>query len=355
MAFNLAKCQICGQCLAECQYSQFNSTSGAAQISQLIEEGQADILSECVTCAACNSACASGANPFDLILQNLEEKNCYQVSPTYNDLVNAIDKSPGSVIKGDPGRPAVNVCVIDVIPGLLDGELFKGCTILSGGEYESALGAIHVGKESLMKETLAEKIAALADTGMDEIVMLHDDCYGAYTTKALEYGIPVPFKVTHYVEYLLEYLKASPPVHPLGMKIAYQQPCSSHYSPWIDQCLDELFLLVGVERLDRQYDRSNALCCGCPVAPRFGHHVSEGHKNKNIQDAVCHEADAMVFMCPFCTMQMRDEVHAAGIEPVFLTSLVRMALGETLPFHPAGLGDDRDFIRDTVKVIKGLA
>lgn len=354
MAFNLAKCQTCGECLAGCHYSEYNCISGGVQIKELIYGSQAQILSECVTCAACNTTCDRGANPFDLIMQRLEEYECYQVTPAYQRLVELIDKSPGSVVAGEYDRPAVNVCVINVIPGLLDGELFAGCTILSGGKFESALGAIHAGKESQMKETLAEKIAALAHTGMTEIVMLHDDCYGAYTTKALEYGIPVPFKVTHYVEYLLDYLKKAPTVRRLDMKIAYQQPCSSRYSPWIDQCLDELFELIGVDRVNRQYDRKNALCCGCPVAPRLGHQVAEVYKNKNIEDAVCHGADAMVFMCPFCTMQMRDEVHDAGMAPIFLTGLARMALGETLTTHPSGLGDDRDFIQTTVKIIKGL-
>jgi len=199
------------------------------------------------------------------------------------------------------------------------------------------------------------KIDALAKTGAKEIVMMHDDCYGAYTTKALEYGIEVPFKITHYIEYLRNYVRDNKDkVSPLNMKIAYQKPCSSHYTPWIEKDLDELFQLIGVERVARKYDRKNPLCCGSPVSPHIGNQKGENYKQMNINDAIAHKAEAMVFMCQYCDLQMRDEVAQAGLTPIFLTNLVRMALGEKLSEHPAGLGDSREPIQMAVQIVKGL-
>jgi len=48
----------------------------------------------------------------------------------------------------------------------------------------------------------------------------------------------------------------------VGKKIAYQRPCGSRYTPAKEQMLDELFELIGVERVVREYDREKALCCG---------------------------------------------------------------------------------------------
>ena len=53
-------------------------------------------------------------------------------------------------------------------------------------------------------------------------------------------------------------------------------------------------------------------------------------------------------------MQMREEVHKAGLEPIFLTNLARMALGEALPTQASGLGDDREDINMAVRIVKGL-
>ena len=59
-------------------------------------------------------------------------------------------------------------------------------------------------------------------------------------------------------------------------------------------------------------------------------------------------------MCPFCALQMREEVQQAGLEPIFLTNLARMALGEKPPGQACGLGDDREDIVMAVQIIKGL-
>ncbi len=355
MAFNLTKCDYCGDCFDLCKYTNYDKQSAAEQIKLLVSGEQADIVTRCVTCAACNEYCAKGANPFDLILRHQEKEGVYKTTHSYYQLVEIIDKSPGEVVAGQPGKPVINICVVNVIPGLFEGQLFEGCAFLRGGEFESVLGWIHVGKEYPLQETLKKKVDALASTGFEEIIMFHDDCYGAYTTKAMEYKIDVPFKVKHYIEYLRDYLKSHPDgVSPLNLKIAYQRPCSSRYTPWIEDDLDELFELMGVERVRRVYDRMHALCCGCPVSPHLGNEAGEKYKEKNIQDAIAHGAQAMVFMCPFCALQMRDEVSEAGLEPIFLTNLARMALGENPSSQPAGLGDGREFIVGAVNVVKGL-
>lgn len=52
----------------------------------------------------------------------------------------------------------------------------------------------------------------------------------------------------------------------LNMKIAYQQLCASRYTFQKDKILDELFKRIGVERVNRKYDRINALYYGGPLA-----------------------------------------------------------------------------------------
>jgi hypothetical protein len=90
------------------------------------------------------------------------------------------------------------------------------------------------------------------------------------------------------------------------------------------------------------------------VSPHLGPEKGEENKAKNIKDAKDHGAEAMVFMCPFCALQMREEAADAGMEPIFLTNLARMALGEKPSFQPAGLGDDRELIVGAVQIVKGL-
>jgi Fe-S oxidoreductase len=122
----------------------------------------------------------------------------------------------------------------------------------------------------------------------------------------------------------------------------------------MDRHVDELFRIMGVQRVDRTYDRKNALCCSSPVSPHLGNTTGEAYKAKNIRDALDHGARAMVFLCPFCALQMREEADRAGMQPIFLTSLARMALGEALANQAAGMDDDREPIAAAVKIVKGL-
>ena len=56
----------------------------------------------------------------------------------------------------------------------------------------------------------------------------------------------------------------------------------------------------------------------------------------NIADAKNAGAEAMVFLCPVCCLYLRSKAKAEGLEPYFLSNLVREALGENLPGGRAG-------------------
>ncbi len=57
---------------------------------------------------------------------------------------------------------------------------------------------------------------------------------------------------------------------------------------------------------------------------------------KNIMDGKEHGAEAMVFLCPLCTLSLRSRAKAQDLEPYLLSNLVRLALGEELTVGGAG-------------------
>ena len=146
------------------------------------------------------------------------------------------------------------------------------------------------------------------------------------TTIAKEYGVDVPFRPVHIIEYLLNQVKErADEIKPLGLRVAYQQPCASRYTPWKDAQLDELFELIGVERVEREYDRMSALCCGSPVMPRDRDRAAQ-IKERNISDAVAHGAQAIAYLCPLCVLNLRKVSASAGLENHHLIELVKQAL-----------------------------
>ena len=316
----------------KCQYVDFNEEKAKEEIDKLIRGEPASIIKECVTCVACNQYCEKGANPFDLINQRQEETRLFPVSDRTLDIFSAAEMMPTEVISGQSGKPVMSLCTVgDLIPGLFEGQLFEGVTFLKGGDYFCKIGWVHAGKESPVRDGAQAAVDKLAESNAKEIVFYHDDCYAMMATKVKEYGIDLPFKPFHIIEYLLSYLKDHKnQIKKLNMKIAYQQPCASRYTPWKDEWLDELFHLIGVERVKRKYDRMNALCCASPVVATDRERAS-GIKDRNIKDALDAGAEAMIFLCPVCFLSLRRRAREAGLKPIPISNLCRLALGEKLP------------------------
>jgi Fe-S oxidoreductase len=328
--FDLSKCDSCGDCLVRCQYVDYSRGKAIQEITALIEGKDAEILRECITCMACNEYCQKGANPYDLILQLQEEKGILPAPEETLKMFAGSENLPSQVTKGSPDKPALSFCVFkNSFPeGAFQGQMFDGLTIVEGGQYFCYIAYLHAARESLFRKGVPKFVDSLASLNIKEVVLTHDDCYSTLTTKAREYGIKVPFKPVHIIEYLLNYLKEHPEsITKLNKKIAYQRPCISRYTPEKEPMLDELFEIIGVNRVMRKYDRQDALCCGSVFIEKDR---ERGLKiqDKNITDAKGYGADAMVILCPFCWRRLSQPCRERGLPPIYLTDLCRMALGE---------------------------
>ncbi len=258
--FDAPKCDKCGDCLVRCQYVDYTREQAVEEITTLIEGRYAEILTECNTCMACNEYCPKGANPFDLICRLQGEKRAIVVPPRTLQQLDSLTAVPNKIIEGDPNKPALSLCIVgDIVPGITESQMFDGLTIVKGGDYYSKIAYLHVGMEDMVKDNAQRFVDNLAKLGKKEMVILHEDCYAMLASKAQEYGIEVPFKVIHIFEYMLNYLKEhESSLTKLDKKIAYQRPCASRYTPEEETVLDELFQLIGVNRVPRRYDRNRS-------------------------------------------------------------------------------------------------
>jgi Fe-S oxidoreductase len=189
----------------------------------------------------------------------------------------------------------------------------------------------HWGANTIYKKHAVELVERLAMTGADEIVCFHDDCYATLASIVPEMGMELPFRPVHLSEYLVEYLRSNMKrIKPLNLKVAYQRPCASRYTPEKEQYIDELFELTGVERIERQYDRQKSLCCAS-IQLLLGNGDPRPAQEKNILDAIIHGAQAMVCLCPMCINNLSATGSEYGLPMVFLGDIARMALGEIPP------------------------
>ncbi len=331
------RCDFCGECLERCHYLDFDKESGAEAFRKLVAGEKSDWLYDCITCIACNEYCPKDARPFDLIIQRMEEAGDF-TDPALRAKMASRFAAEGEPKAMEPADRAISLCVMEgSMPWAIHGKLFEGLPAMKGRHFFCNVLFAHMGDESIMRDRLQGLVDNLAKSGAKEIVFIHDDCYALLKGLAPEYGIELPFRPVPIFEHILDYLKAHPEdVRKLGMKVAYQRPCASRYTPEKDPLLDEIFDLIGVERVKREYDGINQLCCGVELAgpnlklfPRGKNY--EPFREMNVKDAREAGAEAMIYLCPMCYKTLGQKVLDYGMKNYMISDLCRLALGETLP------------------------
>jgi Fe-S oxidoreductase len=325
--FNADKCDYCGKCLEFCPYVDYDLERAQKEMKEVVAGGTPPIVGLCVTCASCNLVCPTQANPFDLINQRQEETGALQIPQQAIQNFTKLHNLPTVVKKGEEGKPVMNLCIVgDMVREHLDNPLFEGLTVIEGADYFCTVGYIHLGRPGSVKKEAKRYIDNLAALGSKEVVCFHDDCYTMLTTLAQEYDLKVPFRPIHIFEYLYRQLeKKKGSLKKLPVRVAYQSPCASRYTQGKEIYLDKIFERLGVERPARKYERLNALCCGAPLMARDKEKAAIV-KKWNVDDAKSIGADAMVFLCPMCYLNLRKVVRDEGMEAVFITELCRRAL-----------------------------
>jgi len=354
--FDPSRCDLCGDCLVKCPYVNYDRKKARQEVAALIAGENADILTQCVTCIACNEFCPTQANPFDRISELQEKKQALNIPQSLIDSDYDAYYMPNIIEKGKPDKAAMSLCTMsweakEFSPEepktlrlydsfwkggsektIFEGQMFDGMTMVRGGSYFCVTGMVHIGIDigntGRLAPHIRKLVRSLSALGKDKVIIAHDDGYAMLKVKVPEFGIELPFKPVHILEYLRDYLKEhQTSITKLNRKVAYQRPCSSRYLPENDLLLNEIFDLIGVERVNRRYDRKDALCCGAECSIAQAERLKP-YQEKNVADALEHGAEAMVFLCPMCYAILGPKAQQKDMAAIFVSDLCRMGLGE---------------------------
>jgi Fe-S oxidoreductase len=327
--FDETRCDRCGDCLVRCAYVDYDREQAAFEIDELVAGRPAPILSSCITCLACNEYCPTDARPFDLILERQEQFRSLGIPPEMLAAEEARYAATGEVRVPENDGRVLSACVFSSTDAeLFQGRLFEGLPTVRGRHFFCYVLFDHLGAGSVTRRHAQAFVDNLAATGAQEVILFHDDCYGMLVDRAPQFGVEVPFRPVHIVEYLRDYLQDHrQDITPLGVRVAYQRPCASRMSPGKEDAVDAVLGLIGVERAQRRYDRESSLCCGL-AATMFNPQVAPVIRQRNLDDALAAGAEAMCYLCPMCRRGLVDDARAHGLAGYHIVELVRMALGE---------------------------
>lgn len=320
-------CKQCGDCFVKCQWIDADKSQAIRWMNELRKGDHAEVIDRCITCYACNEYCPNNANPFDLIAE-LQEK--YH-TPVAESTVQQMEQH--YLFKGDlkavpTAERVMSLCVFSRSDAhLIQGELFDLPTI-AGKPYFCWVLFSHMSGESIQKKHAQEMVDRLAQTGAKEVICFHDDCFTMLDKLAPQYGVEVPFRPIHLSEYLVEFLSTNQSrINKLNMEVAYNRPCASRFTPEKEHFVDEFFELIGVKRVQREFDRDKALCCGGTKMMLTGENPKPDQE-RNFDDAIQAGAKAMVCLCPMCMHSFSTISAEKQLPLLFISDLARMALGE---------------------------
>jgi len=322
-------CTVCGDCLTWCPYIEIGEEEAKEEFQKLIEGKHSRVISECISCMGCDEICPEKANPFSLIIRRQEEQGEANRFEQARKNMEGAYSLPSEVLTGVEGGPTIDICTVyPMIPNLFEGILFEGATFLRGGEYFCGIGFYHIGIASKVEKKAASVVKKVAQTGAEEVICYHDDCYTLFKVIAPELGVDVPFRPVSWPEFLHRRMnELKDRIQPINKAVAYQRPCASRYTPDKDAYVDAIFDLIGATTPSRSYERLQSLCCGGSIVIRDWE-MSNRIKHQNLGDAKAAGAEIMVTLCPMCFTNLRKRAPEHDLVIMTISDLCRAALGE---------------------------
>ena len=340
LKFDENKCFACDThaCLTKCQHMDISMDVAKTEMERIINGEESFVLHDCATCYACNEYCQEGNYPFYLIVRQQEELG---IPPLPEPLVKR-GINMGIPFRGEPEideikGTALNMCVFSALTGRVQGKLFEGTSLMSHDNrkmfhYFCQLMYLHYGTISTINDRLGPIMETIASHKAEEVVHFHDECYATYTDYAPAFGMEVPFKSVHLFEFLYNRLvELKDQIKPLGYKVTYQRNCSSRLISDTHQWVSKIYELIGVEEVEREFTGDNAMCCGGPMLSLKkdgSRQYTTEIQTANIEDMKKAGAQLCVFNCPACIQVLGKPVSEAGIMPLFMSDLCRLAIGE---------------------------
>ncbi|MFX1285860.1 MAG: heterodisulfide reductase-related iron-sulfur binding cluster [Promethearchaeota archaeon] len=332
LKFDEKTCETCptADCLSRCQYIDIDKDIAKTEIKKMISGEDSFVLHDCVTCYACEEYCKRGNHPFYLITDLQEERGILPMpKPLKTQFVNISVPTRRDIIQFyGAEEPVISLCLFPQYTRLFsEDKFFEELSIIIGRYFFCHLMYLHSGNPSLIREKLPTIIENIANHGFKEVIFFHDECYSTLTSYATAYGIEVPFKPIHFNDFLYNRLKEQQEkIQPLNAKVAFQRNCSARLTPNVEYLVDDIFNLIGVERVERKYDRENALCCGGVIRGQQRYDLFIDVQTRNVDDMVNAGVEYCVFQCPACFDYLSEKVAEKGIKPIMMHELCLLAL-----------------------------
>jgi len=190
--------------------------------------------------------------------------------------------------------------------------------ILGNEEHSSGDTARRMGNELLYQELAASNIALFEQYGVRRIVTPCPHTYNTFKHEYPDFGLAADVEVLHHSELLATLVREGrlKPKRPIEARITFHDSCYlGRYNGIYDAPRDVLEALPGVQLVEMERSRANAMCCGAGGGMMWME--QQAGKRVNVartEQALAVEPDVITSACPYCLTMMEDGVKQLGAD-----------------------------------------
>jgi Fe-S oxidoreductase len=188
--------------------------------------------------------------------------------------------------------------------------------VLADGECSDGNDVAMIGERALFEELAEKNIKKFTDRGIKKIITLSPHAFHAF--KNLYPSLGGEFQVFHYTQLLAFFLGAfSFQSCPETTRVTFHDPCFlGRHNLDYQSCRTVLSVLPGIELVEMDRNRKNALCCGGGSGNLFTDMISGGDDSparSRCREAHAAGATVMAVACPICAVMLEDAVKTEGL------------------------------------------
>lgn len=186
------------------------------------------------------------------------------------------------------------------------------------GEEEWCCGetARRLGNEFLFQQTVKKNIEVWRDLRIKKILTTCPHCFNTLQNEYCQFG--GDYEVIPHAVFLADLLHKGSlkPEKVQNIKATYQDPCYlGRYNGFYNQQREILKAMPGVNLVEMPRARQNAFCCGAGGGRFWVTGKADNVITQNrAKEALATGADVICTACPFCKMELQEEITRKDLD-----------------------------------------
>jgi Fe-S oxidoreductase len=313
MANMLYKCTSCDNCRLLCGAVNLETQETLVDPCTVVLAMKADLVENSLTPPAvrdCLDSLFHNGNPYgkwaghrDKWAEGLELTFSHQEYLFYVGCVGSYDERGNSM-----ARALASVLA----------EAGVGFGILGQDEISEGNEAYHLGERGLFQYLVEKNIEVFKKRGVRKIITLSPHAYNAIKNYYPRFG--GEFEVVHYSQFLKTLIESEKftPKGGFSGKVTYHDPCFlGRRNNEYDAARDIIRSIPGLELVEMERSRENALCCGGGGGNLFTGMIGNDNNSParvRVREAASTGAGVLVVACPYCASMFESAIKVEDLD-----------------------------------------